>query len=115
MRRAQRRSSLVLLGEGGDGDGDAGEVEALVVGDHAAFDDGGVDAGAVDVGDLEADFAVVDEDAFAAGDVGGEAVVRGAAGSSVAFGAVFDGDGEVSPRSRSTGPSVKWPRRIFGP
>ena len=55
MRRAQRRSSIVLLGEGGDGDGDAGEVEALVVGDHAAFDDGGVDAGAVDRGDFEGD------------------------------------------------------------
>ena len=76
---------LVLFGEGGDGDGDAGEVEALVVGDHAAFDDRGVDAGSVDGGDFEGDFAVVDEDAFAGGDVGGEAVVGGAADLAVAF------------------------------
>ncbi|CAM5311218.1 hypothetical protein SHIRM173S_11288 [Streptomyces hirsutus] len=85
---------LVLFGEGGDGDGDAGEVEAFVVGDHAAFDDGGVDAGAVDRGDVEGDFAVVDEDAFAGGDVVGEACVGGAAGVAVALDAVFHGDGE---------------------
>ncbi len=85
---------LVLVGEGGDGHGDAGEVEALVVGDHSAFDDRGVDAGSVDGGDFEADLAVVDEDAFAGGDVGGEARVGGAAGLLVAFDAFFDGDGE---------------------
>jgi hypothetical protein len=65
-----------------------------VVGDHAAFEDGGVDSGAVDGGHLEADLAVVDEDAFAGGDVGGEAGVGGAAHPAVAFDAVFDGDGE---------------------
>lgn len=93
---AQRPAEVVdvFFGEGGDGDGDAGEVEALVVGDHAAFDDGGVDAGAVDVGDFEGDAAVVDEDAFAGGDVGGEAFVGGAAGVAVAV-VVFDGDGEL--------------------
>ncbi|GGW84700.1 hypothetical protein GCM10010383_12010 [Streptomyces lomondensis] len=53
-----------------------------------------MDAGAVDLGDLEADLAVVDEDAFAGGDVVGEADVGGAAHAAVAFGAVFDGDGE---------------------
>lgn len=85
---------LVLVGEGGDGDGDAGEVEAFVVGDHAAFDDGGVDAGAVDGGDFEADFAVVDEDAFTGSDVRCQSVVGGSAVVAVAFGAFFDGDGE---------------------
>lgn len=84
----------VLVGEGGDGDGDAGEVEAFVVGDHAAFDDAGVDAGAVDGGDFEGDLAVVDEDAFAGGDVGGESFVGGSAGVAVAFEG-FDGDGEL--------------------
>lgn len=83
----------VLLGEGGDGDGDAGEVESLVVGDHAAFDDAGADVGSVDRGDFEGDAAVVHEDAFAGGDVFGEAFVGGAAGVAVAF-VVFDGDGE---------------------
>lgn len=52
-----------------------------------------MDAGAVDVGDFEGDAAVVDEDAFAGGDVGVEAFVGGAAGVAVAFGG-FDGDGE---------------------
>ncbi|CAM5687348.1 hypothetical protein SALBM311S_09230 [Streptomyces alboniger] len=85
---------FVLVGEGGDGDGDAGEVEAFVVGDHASFDHRGVDAGAVDGGDFEADFAVVYEDVFAGGDVGGEAGVGGAAGVAVAFGVFLDGDGE---------------------
>ncbi|MGY3683441.1 hypothetical protein ACVWXU_007064 [Streptomyces sp. TE33382] len=83
----------VLFGESGDGDGDAGEVEPLVVGDHAALDDGGADPGAVDLGDFEGDAAVVDEDAFAGGDIGREAVVGGAAGVAVAF-VGFDGDGE---------------------
>lgn len=64
-----------------------------MVGDHAAFDDAGVDAGAVDRGDFEGDAAVVDEDAFAGGDVGGESFVGGAAGVAVAL-VVFDGDGE---------------------
>ncbi len=74
----------VLVGEGGDGDGDAGEVEALVVGDEAAFEDGGADVGSVDGGDLEGDAAVVDEDAFAGGDVGVESGVGGAAAGAVA-------------------------------
>lgn len=104
----------VLVGEGGDGDGDSGEVESLVVGDHAAFDDGGVDVGAFDGGDLEGDAAVVDEDAFAGGDVGGEAGVGGAAGVAVAL-VVFGGDGELVAAFKSTGPSWKRPSRIFGP
>src|SRR5690606_17553208 len=33
----------VFGGEGGDGDGGAGEVDAFVVGDEAAFGDAGVD------------------------------------------------------------------------
>src|SRR5690606_8154046 len=85
---------LVLLGEGGDADGDAGEVEALVVGDHAADGDDGLDAGAVDGGHLEGDAAVVDEDGVAGADVAGEALVGGgdfAAGS----GDVLGGDGEL--------------------
>ena len=107
---------LVLLGEGGDGDGDAGEVEALVVGDHAALDDGGVDAGAVDGGDFEGDAAVVDEDAFAGGDVARRGrrrwcrrLSRSPSGTSSTVMV------NLSPRSRSTGPSGKRPRRIFGP
>jgi hypothetical protein len=74
-----------------------------------------VDAGAVDGGDFEADLAVVDEDAFAGGDVGGEAGVGGSAGLAVTLVPSSTVMVKVSPRSRSTGPSVKRPSRIFGP
>ncbi len=84
----------VLVGEGGDGDGGAGEVETLVIGDEAALDDAGVDAGAVDRGDEEGDAAVVDEDAVAGGEVVGEVRVGGAALVAVAFDGL-GGDGEV--------------------
>lgn len=84
----------VLLGQSGDGDGDAGEVEALVVGDHAAFDDGGADPGAVHRGHFQGDLAVVDEDALTDGDVSGEARVGGTAHVAVALG-LLDGDGEL--------------------
>ena len=66
MRSAQRRSALVLLGQGGHADGDAGQVEALVVGDLPADLDAGDDAGALDGGDPQGDLAVVDEDRVAA-------------------------------------------------
>ncbi len=85
---------LVLLGQRGHGHGDAGEVDALVVGDHPALDDPGPHARAVDRGDLEGDLAVVDEDAFARGDVLGETGVGGSADVAVALHALFDGDGE---------------------
>lgn len=84
----------VLFRQGGYGDGDAGEVESLVVGDHAALDDEGAHARAVDPGDFEGDAAIVDEDALAGGDVVGEALVGGAAGVAVAL-VVLDGDGEL--------------------
>ena len=45
---------LVLLGQRGDVDGDAGQVDALVVRDAAALDDLAGDDGAVDLGDLDA-------------------------------------------------------------
>lgn len=64
-----------------------------MVGDHASFEDEGLDAGAGDLDDFEGDASVVDEDAFALGDIGGEAAVGGAALVAVAFD-VFDGDGE---------------------
>lgn len=96
----------VLLGECGDGDGDAGEVESLVVGDHAALDDEGADAGAVNGGHFEGDFAVVDEDAFAGGDVGGESLVGGGAGVAVAV-VGFDGDGEFVAAFKEYGAFVE--------
>ena len=87
-------AALLLRRDRKDGAGEAGEVEAFVGGYHAAFEELGVDAGAVDGGDFEADFSVVDEDAFAGGDVCGEAGVGGAAEVAVALGVFFHGDGE---------------------
>jgi hypothetical protein len=85
---------LVLLGEGGDADGDSGEVESLVVGDGSAVDDAGVDVSAGGLGAFEDDSAVVDEDAVAGADVSGESLVGGGDACGVA-GDVVDGDGEL--------------------
>src|SRR5690606_719262 len=84
---------LVLVGERGGADVDAGEVEPLVVGDHAADDDAGDDPVAVDPGDLQHEPAVVDEDGVAGMDVPGETLVGGGDLLAVA-GDVFGGDGE---------------------
>ena len=85
---------LVLLGEGGDADGDSGEVESLVVGDGSAEDDAGVDVGAGGFGAFQHDAAVVDEDAVAGSDVSGESFVGGGDAFGVS-GDVFGGDGEL--------------------
>ncbi len=94
----------VLVAECGDGDGDAGEVEALVVGDEAAFDDEAPYAGSVDGEDFEGDSAVVDEDAFAAADVAGESAVGGSAGVLVPYDAFIGGDGELVAAFEEYGP-----------
>ncbi|MGX1121257.1 hypothetical protein RKD37_006620 [Streptomyces ambofaciens] len=95
---------LVLLRQGGHGHRDAGQVEALVVGDHAALDHPGAHPGPVDAGHLQADLAVVDEDALTGGDVLGEARVRRTAGVAVARDAVLDGDGEAVTAFKEYGP-----------
>ena len=70
---AQRRSARVLVGEGGHGHVHAGQVDALVVADGPRDDDAGDHVGAGDLGRLEDDLPVVDEDA-----VPGLDVARGA-------------------------------------
>ena len=52
---------LVLVGEGGQGDGHAGDIDALVVGQGAAGDHPAADVLAVDVLHLQVHQAVVDE------------------------------------------------------
>lgn len=93
---AQRPAQVVrvLAGERGDGDGDAGEVDALVVGDHAPLDDEGVDAGPFHGGDFEGHLAVVHEDAVPGVDVRGQSVVRGPAEVAVPLHRVH-GEGEL--------------------
>ena len=60
---------LVLLGERGHVDRDAGQVDALVVRDRAGDDDLGRDDGAVGLDDLDAHLAVVDQQEVAGLDV----------------------------------------------
>ena len=67
---------LVLLGERGHRDRDAGQVDPLVVGDLAADDDLGADPDPVRLEDAEAHLAVVDEDRAAGRDIRREVRVR---------------------------------------
>ena len=94
---------FVLFGEGRDADGDAREVEALVVGDHAADEDAGADAGTLDRGDVQDDASVVDEDGVAGADVSGQPAVRRGDLGTVA-GHVLGGDGELVAESQAYGP-----------
>jgi hypothetical protein len=68
---------FVFLAEGGDADGDAGETDALVIGDAAADLDAAGDVGVGDVGDGELHVAIVDEQRVAGVAVSGETVVGG--------------------------------------
>src|SRR5699024_7761314 len=62
----------VLLRQGRDGHGDAGQVDALVVGDGSADLDLGDDLGGGDLGGPQAQAPVVDEQRIAHGDVLGQ-------------------------------------------
>src|SRR5690606_34077659 len=75
-------------------DGRAGQVDALVVGDDAALDDGRPHPGTLDVQHLQLDVAVVDQYLVAAGDVARQAFVGGSADRPVARD-VLRGDGEL--------------------
>ena len=94
VRSAQRRSRMSLSERAGTETATPGRLRPLWSETMPPSMTHGVDAGAVDVGDFEGDPAVVDEDAFAAGDVGGEALVGGAADLRSPS-MVFDGDGEL--------------------
>ena len=117
-RQVQREAQVldVLLRQRGHADGDAGQVDALVVADRPADDDLGVHVGAVDLGDPQPDLAVVDQDRVARADVAGQPVVRRAEQIVVVAGDVAGGDRErLRPCSSLAGPSANVPSRIFGP
>ena len=65
---------LVLLGQGRNGDGDAGQVKALVVRHHAGNLDAGNDVGLGDLDDADRDVTVVDQQAVARSAVTGQAL-----------------------------------------
>ena len=69
MPQAPAQVGLVLLGQRGHVDRDAGQVDALVVRDGAGDDDLGRDDGAVGLDDLDAHLAVVDQEEVARLDV----------------------------------------------
>lgn len=92
--RAKRRSSTSFSDSAGDVHGRAGQVDALVVGDHTALDDDRLDLRTVDLDDLQLDVAVVDEDRVALGDIAGQTLV-GRAADVLVTGHVLDGDGEL--------------------
>ena len=75
--RLQRPAQVlgVLLRQRRDGHGDAGQVDALVVGDLAGHDDLGDDVGVVDRDDLQPDLAVVDQERVAGLHVAGQTLV----------------------------------------
>jgi hypothetical protein len=92
---AQRPAQVghVLVGQRRHGDRDAGQVDALVVGDLAAFDGHALDPRAVHRDHFEGHPAVVDQDAVARGAVPRQPLVRGGADLPGAR-HVFSGDGE---------------------
>ena len=67
---------LILLGEGRNVHGHARQVDALVVRDRTGHDHLGDDDGSVDLDDLDAHLAVVDQEEVAGRDVGGQTLER---------------------------------------
>ena len=85
---------FVLLGQSRQRHGDARKVDALVAGDRSGNDNLGVHVVAFDLGDLEADLAVVDEDRIACMAVARETLEGGGGDVLVAFD-VISGDDEL--------------------
>src|SRR6266567_1541810 len=94
---------LVLLGERGDLDGDAGKVDALVLAEHSAVDDDEGDVGALDLLDVQLDEAVGEQDAGAGLEVLGEGLEGGANEGGGAFD-LLRGDGEALAGDEQDGP-----------
>ena len=91
--QGEAQVALVLLGKGGDGNSNAGQVDALVVGDGATNDNAGGHGGLVNLDSFEADLAVINQQGIAGLDVSGQTLESGAADFLGAFN-IFDGDFE---------------------
>ena len=108
VRMAQRRSASSFSVRAGRETGDARQVDALVAGHRTGHDDLGVHVVALDLGDLEADLAVVDQDRVARVAVARQALEGGGGDVLVALDvAAISGDDELLAE-RSAGPC---PRR----
>ncbi len=105
---------LVLFRQRGGADADAGQVDALVVGDLPADDDPQVHAAAADAGDVELDVAVVDEDAVAGPHVVGEALVGGGR-LALVTGDVLGGDDELVAGREADGAAGELPEADLRP
>ena len=77
QRQGPAQVGLVLVAHRGNAHRHAGQVQALVVRDHAALDHPGGDTRALDRDDLDRDLAVVDQDAVTDAGVARQALVRG--------------------------------------
>ena len=84
----------VLLGQCGQRDRSARQVDALVVGDGAAHDDAGAHAGGSHLDSLEANLAVVEQELVAELYVARQTLVGGAANFCGTLN-VFGGNGEI--------------------
>ena len=84
----------VLLGQRGQGDCCAGQVDALVVGDGTTDDHAGANAGGGYLNSFEADLTVVEQELVAELYVAGQTLVGGATDFCGTFN-VFGSDGEV--------------------
>ena len=94
---------LILVGHRRHAHRGSGDVDALVVGEHAALDDHARHISVGHVGDLEADLAVVDEDPQAGSNVTGQAGIRRADLLDVARNlTVGDGEGRALLQEHGT-------------
>ena len=84
---------LILLGEGRQRHGDARKVDALVAGHRSGDNNLGVHVVAFDLGDLEADLAVIDQNRIARMAIAGQTLEGGGGDVLVAFD-VIGGDDE---------------------
>jgi hypothetical protein len=105
---------LVLLAQCRHVHGDAGKVDALVVGHHAADDDLGDHLDVVNGGGPQRDLAVVDEQQVPTLTSCGKALERGR-GDFLRSQDVLGGDGEHIPARERVGPFLEAPEADLGP
>ncbi len=94
IRKAQRKSSMSLSDSAGTLTGTPGRLKPLLIGDPATFDDLGVNAGAIDLGYLQLDTTVINEDKITGRDVARESGVGGRDHVSIT-GHIFGSDDEL--------------------
>ena len=111
---AEEQVGLVSLAEVRDGQGDPGDVDALVVGNLPAVFDGAVDIGILDALHHQFHQAVVDEDTAAGGDIAGQPGIGDGADGGVPH-HLPGGDGEALPGGKDRRAAFKIPEPYLRP